>query len=174
MQKYIFVDFDGVLVSERYHAAVLSTGKVPSDLYGPLFDPEAVENLRMIIDATGAGVIISSTWKFEGETRMKGLWDKRKMPGNLLGSTPDTALDIDILSMDLDDPNTFANLAGKGSEVKAWLKQNAPKDPSKYRYVILDDMTDFLPEQKDNFIPVSPRVGITMKDAVKAIEILSR
>ena len=42
-----------------------------------------------------------------------------------------------------------------------------------YRYVILDDVPDFLPEQMENFIQVDPRVGITEEDAEKAIEVLN-
>ena len=174
MKKYIFTDFDGVLNTERYHAAVLSGGRVPSDAYGPLFDPEAVENLRMIVEATGAEVIISSSWKLEGADRMMALWKARKMPGVLAGCTPDAIMGMDILSMGLDNPDTFAQLAGKGNEVKQWLRENAPRKAENYRYVIFDDVPDFLPQQKDNFIQVNPRVGITMEDAAKAVEILNK
>lgn len=174
MKKYIFIDFDGVLNTERYHAAVLSAGRVPSDAYGPLFDPEAVENLRTVVDATGAEVIISSSWKLEGPKRMSVLWKARKMPGVLAGCTPDAVVGMDILSMDLDDPDTFARLAGRGNEVKRWLEENAPAETGSYRYVIFDDVPDFLPEQEDNFIQVSPRVGITVEDAARAIKILNK
>ena len=56
--------------------------------------------------------------------------------------------------------------------MKQWLKENAPKKADGYRYAILDDVPDFLPEQEENYIQISPVVGITAGDAEKAIEIL--
>ena len=176
MKKYIFLDFDGVLNTERNHSALLSAGKMPSDVYGPLFDMEAVYNLKTIVDATGSGIIITSSWKLEGEDRMELLWKIRQMPGELLGITPESVLsDEDILNMDLKNPETFIGLAGgRGGEIKAWLRQNAPRSAGNYRYVILDDLPDFLREQQENFVQINPRVGITAEDAARAIEILSK
>ena len=42
------------------------------------------------------------------------------------------------------------------------------------RYVILDDLNDVLPEQEDHFIRINPIVGITEKDAEKAVEIINQ
>lgn len=171
MKKYIFTDFDGVLNTERYHAACLTMGQMPSDAYGPLFDPEVVENLRSVVEATGAEIIISSSWKLEGEERMRTLWEIRKMPGVLVGCTPDAVMEMDILSLDLDNPDSFAQMAGRGNEIRQWLSENASGDDL---YVIFDDMPDFLPEQKEFVVLTNPRVGITAEDAAKAIEILNR
>ena len=56
----IFLDFDGVLNTERYLARLAIDGKPDKDAWGPWFDPRAVTNLRTIIDATGAAIVISS------------------------------------------------------------------------------------------------------------------
>ncbi len=173
MKKYIFIDFDGVLNTERHHRFLVSAGKKTSDEFGPCFDPEAVANLEKIVDETGAVIVICSSWKLEGVDRMMALWKTRKMPGILAGCTPDYIPGMDILNLDLDNPDAFEQLAGKGNEVKQWLSENAPKNPEQYQYVILDDVPDFLPEQMDCFIQIDPRVGITMENAEKAIEIVN-
>lgn len=174
MKKYIFIDFDGVLNTERYHAAVLNAGRMLYDAYGPIFDPEAVENLRTVVDTAGAECVISSSWKLDGPKRMSALWKARKMPGILAGCTPNAVVGMDILSMNLDDSDTFAQLAGNGCEVKKWLEENAPAEADSYRYVIFDDVPDSLPEQEAKFIQVNPHVGITVEDAARAIIILNK
>jgi hypothetical protein len=57
----------------------------------------------------------------------------------------------------------------RGKEINAWLSgQELP-----YNYVILDDNSDMLPDQKNNFINTSPFVGLTSHDAEEAIRILN-
>ncbi len=74
----IFLDFDGVLNTEQ-HQAKLAVDRLPNkDAWGPLFDPRAVANLRKIIDATDAAIVISSSWRYihqPGSLRM--MWEVR-------------------------------------------------------------------------------------------------
>ena len=170
MRKYVFIDFDGVLNTERHHSELISSGQKCFDRYGPLFDPAAVGNLKRIVDETEAEIVIISSWKLEGVDRMVSLWKTRKMPGVLAGCTPDCISGMDLLNVNLEDPAAFANLAGKGNEVKQWLRENAPKKADGYRYVILDDVPDFLPEQMENYIQVDSRIGITEDNVVKSVE----
>lgn len=172
MKRYIFVDFDGVLNTERYHAELMKAGAKCSDQYGPLFDPEAVNNLGRIVESTGAEIVICSSWKMEGTRKMRNLWKDRNLPGTLLGCTPTSNVGMELLDIDLEDFDAFAQLAGKGNEVKRWLCENAPLKKSEYRYVILDDVPDFLSEQKRNYIEVCPKVGISADDVTKAVQIL--
>ena len=65
MKNILFLDFDGVLVTDRgqkYHLEINGTLR---DDHGSLFDPECVGCLKEIIDATDADIVISSTWKME-------------------------------------------------------------------------------------------------------------
>lgn len=77
----IFLDFDGVLNTEQ-HQAKLAVDRLPNkDAWGPLFDPRAVANLRKIIDATDAAIVISSSWRYihqPGSLRM--MWEVRELP----------------------------------------------------------------------------------------------
>lgn len=156
--KYVFIDFDGVLNTERYQSILRSQGQKTCDNYGPIFDPRAVEGLGTILSSVpGASIVIISSWKFEGEDRMLQLWKDRDLPGVVAGITPT------MIPESLDDL-----YAGKGREIKAWLSNN----PASH-YVILDDVPDFLPEQWPHYIEINPSVGITSKTVRRAIEILN-
>lgn len=157
--KYIFLDFDGVLNTEKFHDLQRSNGRPAYDCYGPLFDPEAVECLRKLIsEVSGVRVVIISSWKFEGLDKMLNLWKDRQLPGVVAGISPN------LIPESLDDL-----LAGKGREIRSWLTQNPSSG-----YVILDDVPDFLPEQQSHYIEINPHVGLTSNDVQKAIEILNR
>lgn len=169
MRKILFLDFDGVLNTENFQTSLREKGLQTWDDFGPIFDSEAVENLRMILDATGAEIIVSSSWKLEGLRRMKDLWKTRALPGKISGVTPDAIFDIDLLSMDFDDPQVFTRLAGKGNEVRKWLEET----PEVIRYAILDDVPNFLPEQESSYVMTDPRTGITTEVAMKVIDILN-
>ena len=77
MKKILFLDFDGVLNTERHHEHCYENGIVPVDKYGYAFDPEAVANLKRIIDETGADIVVSSSWKFWGLSAMTDMWEGR-------------------------------------------------------------------------------------------------
>ena len=157
MERYIFLDIDGVLNTERSYKSFVLSGQPWRDDCGPFFDREAVDNLRHIIDATQADVIITSTWKFKGLDAMHRLWTLRDMPGILLGVTPETL---------------YNDYCTRGMEILKWLAQNAPDDETQYRYVIIDDSPFFLPEQLPYLVKTTSDVGLKPEDAEKAIAIL--
>ena len=167
--SYIFLDFDGVLNTERWQRHCMAAGLPTEDGFGPVFDPEAVENLATIMEAVpGAKVVITSSWKWEGLEKMKRRRKKRRLPGVLLDIAPDFVPNCDdeafekILQGELP--------VGRGSDIRAWMDQNGA---SGNHYVILDDLPDFYPEQQPHYIETDPRVGITLEDAVRAIGILN-
>lgn len=168
--KVVFLDFDGVLNTENYQAKLRQEGKPQWDNFGQIFDPEAVENLKMILDTVpDAIIVINSSWKLEGMDAVNAMWKARHLPGKIHGATPDDV--PDLTSIDLEDYDNIAMLASKGNEVKQWMEQNAPQGCT---YVILDDMPDFLPEQEEHLICTDPSVGITMENAIEAISLLNR
>ena len=168
--KVVFLDFDGVLNTENYQAKLRQEGKPQWDDFGQIFDPEAVKNLKMILDTVpDAIIVINSSWKLEGMDAVNAMWKARHLPRKIHSATPDYV--PDLTSIDLDDYDNIAMLAGKGNAVKLWLEQNAPKGCT---YVILDDMSDFLPEQEEHLICTDPSVGITMENAMKAIRLLNQ
>ena len=58
--RIIFLDFDGVLNTEHYQNFLYHEGKPWQDEHGAFFDPEAIEQLRHIIDAITADIVLDS------------------------------------------------------------------------------------------------------------------
>lgn len=167
--KIIFLDFDGVMNTEAWQRHCMTNGLPTDDGFGPVFDPEAVTNLARIIAAVpDIGIVITSSWKWEGEEKMKRLWQKRNLPGKLLGVAPNYIPNFDDSSFDEILQGRLP--IGRGADIKAWQEQN---NALECPYVIFDDIPDFYPEQCPHYIETDPRVGITEEDAKKAIDILN-
>ena len=146
MEKYLFLDFDGVLNTGKYARQMKREGIDPFDDFGAMFDPEAIANLKHIVELTGCKVILSSTWRNEGIMRMRELWKERGLPGEIFSMTPI------LLSSSFQDAMTGEMMGmplreSKALEINAWLFQNAGKD---YRFVILDDEDFFFPKQQEH------------------------
>ena len=152
--KILFLDFDGVMVTDRYRDEQIDSGGVLRDSYGAVFDPVCVENLRRIIDATDAGIVVISTWKIEmGLDGIQQMWNARQLPGKVIGVTPD----IDPIH--------------RGEEIKSWLDAN----PGAVRYAIIDDcpiLDFFREEQLPHLFKVDERAGLDEKTVTKVIELL--
>lgn len=168
MKKVIFIDFDGVLNTENYQAQLRRAGKPQWDDFEQVFDPDAVENLRMILKTVPDVIlVINSSWKLEGLERMKDMWKSRNLPGKIDSITPDYV--PSLKDIDLDNYDNIELLSGKGNEVKQWISENSS---GKCKYVIIDDVPDFLPEQEPYLIYTDPRIGITKEDSMRAITLL--
>ena len=152
MNKILFLDFDGVLNTEHYQGLLQYQGKPWQDEYGAFFDPKAVKQLKRIIDATDADIVVESSWKYLGLDAMKELWKVRNLPGTIIDITP--------------------SLLGKnkGVEIASWLSKYAKQD---IRYVIIDDEYVILDSQLPHFILTNPYEGITEEQASRAISMLN-
>ena len=170
MEKIIFLDFDGVLNTEHYQRLLSYQGKAWKDEYGAFFDPEAVLQLRRIVDATNADIVIESSWKFYGLESMQKMWKERNMPGKIIDITPTSVSDSWLLTANLDDIDP-AMVHCKGIEIASWLSDNASKEA---RYVIIDDENVILESQSSHFLLTDPYDGITEVIANKAISILNQ
>ena len=165
MNKVIFLDIDGVLNTGWWYSQM--DKNTPKDKYGYAFDPNAVSNLKKIIDETGADIVISSSWKSFGISELEDMWQDRGLPGKLIGITPNTVSDELLLNADLNHMERFSI---RGMEIKEWLDKHG-KNVS--HYVIIDDMDNFLPDQQPYFVQTNPEVGITKEDIDMAIKILN-
>ncbi len=166
MRKVVFLDIDGVLNTKWWYTQM--DRNTPKDKYGYAFDPNAVANLKKIIDETGADIVISSSWKSFGISELEDMWQDRGLPGKLIGITPNTVSDEMLLSADLDNMELFSI---RGTEIKEWLTKHG-KHVS--HYAIIDDMDNMLTEQRLHFVKTDPEIGITVDDAEKAIMILNQ
>lgn len=167
-RKIIFLDIDGVLNTERHYEYCCKNGIASDERFGYPFDPEAVANLKKIIDETGAEIVISSSWKFWSLSTMIDLWKGRNLPGKVIGITPQAISDEMLLNADLTE---MEMLPLKGTEINGWLSEHRR---SVAQYAILDDVNDMRPEQQSHFVQINPVVGITEQDAEEIIAILTK
>jgi len=151
MRKILFIDFDGVMVTDRYLEQLSVANSPLRDEYGAKFDPVCVENLRQIINNTDADIVVTSTWKMN--LRVEGLqqmWQARHLPGKVIGVTPN----IDPIH--------------RGDEIQAWLDTQT----GAVRYAIIDDcpFLDFFREEQLSFLfKVDERTGLNEKTALSVI-----
>ena len=157
--KVLFLDFDGVLNNWKYDNpwlgnCKLKDGYTDRDQFGFLFDTTCVQNLKTIIDATDAKIVISSSWRHLGLDKILVLWNERKLPGEV----------IDIIP--LNDSLTTGNYESlsRGDCIAEWLSQNPVEG-----YLIIDDTDDFLAVQKKYFVQTERDDGLTSFDVEIAI-----
>ena len=100
-------------------------------------------------------IIISSTWRYDMQRVVDAFEFNNIDPLWILGKTP------------------FIDKAERGEEIEKFIEDNTDFFGKDIRYLILDDDTDFLDSQQDNFIHIDREEGITKKDAQKALEILN-
>lgn len=157
MDKFIFLDIDGVLNTANYQTWRQLWGKDISDLHGHLFAPSPVRNLRRLIKWTNAKIVLSSSWRMDGLETMRQMWNERNMPGEIYDITP------------------YVNareypIGTRGVEIRKWLEEYGGEN---YKFVIIDDIEDFLDEQQTNVIMTNYRRGLTLLKTMKAIIILN-
>lgn len=154
MREILFLDFDGVLVTDRCLKQLSVTNSPLRDEYGAKFDPVCVECLRQIINSTNAEIVVTSTWKMNlGLYGLQQMWKARDLPGKVIGVTPD----IDPIH--------------RGDEIKAWLDTN----PGAVRYAIIDDcpILDFFREEQLPFLfKVDERTGLDVETALSVGNLL--
>lgn len=163
--KFIFLDVDGVLNYEEFY-----TGGKRSDSY-PLseFCPDAVNQVNRIIENTGATVVLSSSWR-HGRTKeeMNAILKEAGFKYEIYDFTPNLSY----------DKKCGGDWIERGNEILKWLIDNKHYNYNAYRitdhnYVIIDDDTDMLYQQKDNFFQTSPIKGLTTEIADKIITFLN-
>lgn len=168
----IFLDFDGVLNTEKYYCELKSKGLPSDDKYGQLFDPEAVANLRKIIDATDARIVVSSSWRYMGLNVLQRMWYDRDLPGRIVDITPLHLLDDKLRDTDLTQVDMLSLC--RGNEIKWYFDEVIDANSDSRRFVIFDDLKEVLPELQDHFVRIDPIVGITEMDVERAIEVVNR
>jgi len=162
VKKIIFLDIDGVL-------NVYCQGR---DVFGCTFHKHFEDNLRLIIEQTGAKIVISSTWRYSGLKVMKEMWISRGLAGEVIDITPDMIKFVD-------NEDIYESVE-RGEEIHKWLDDHSDIES----YVIIDDDDDMLESQKDNFVLTANNsdhedcvdigYGLTRICAEKAIEILNK
>lgn len=152
--KIIFLDVDGVLNSqimyENREDIISGKGKISK---------KCLDILNHIIEKTNAKIVLSSTWRSDED--IKEYFYSIGLKGEIIGKTP------------------HMNFKGavRGIEILEWLKDNREIIKCNYHefnsYVILDDDSDMLLWQANNFYRVDAYCGITPNLAYRVINFLN-
>ena len=141
----IFLDIDGVLNSQEF-----------VDLLGDQWnmeqvDRKAVERLNRIVEATGADVVISSTWRI--------------------------VLHLDFIESVINDAGGKVTIVDKtprlggprGYEIQKWLDENPGHD----RFVILDDCEDMV-HLWPHLVETTWDLGLLDEHVEQAIKVINK
>jgi len=168
MIKIIFLDIDGVVATPDY----LKDGQWA-------LNPEKQEILGKILKLTGAKIVLSSSWRLHTLEDTKA---KMKEEGFLF---VDDIIGVTIRAYHYIDKSSKIHLSiPRGVEIQQWIDTHIHSENGKnfkrkklgidYQYVILDDDTDMLYTQRNNFVNTNSEKGLDMYCSAKAISILSR
>ena len=181
--RFIFLDIDGVIATPK---------TVEHGMWG--LTPEKQDLLGMIIEKTGAKIVLSSSWR---KHTLESTIEHMKEHGFRFC---DEIIGITIRAYHYIEKGIHLSIP-RGVEIKQWLDTHAiypwyayPEYKEKYEilnedgsfkkmrsnklgtdftYVILDDDSDMLYEQSKYFICCDSMEGLTLEQANKAIELLS-
>tara|TARA_R110000851_G_scaffold200909_1_gene352066 strand:+ start:490 stop:957 length:468 start_codon:yes stop_codon:yes gene_type:complete len=154
--KIIFLDIDGVLNNRAYLEYVIEIGKHKKGGLVP-FDPDSIKVLNEIISETGAEVVLSSSWRFMG---LKIVQEKLESAG---------------FTHKLKDVTPLINDAPRGWEIEKWMGDfKYSRGGSISSYLILDDDSDMMYDQRDNFINTDFDTGFRRIHKPKALKILKK
>lgn len=157
-QKLVFLDIDGVLNSQRFYENNVESIKKETDWPRCDIDQRACIRLQDIIKRTGAKVVISSTWRLNYYDFLVRFLSEYGI--DVIGKTGRGCRDC-----------------VRGNEIYRWIKDNEEicGDYWKYKkYVILDDDSDMLYWQKDNFVHVNSQIGLSLSDVEIAVSMLNQ
>jgi hypothetical protein len=155
--KIIFLDFDGVLNSQQF------TQQFQGGFGMSQVDPTAAARLEKLVKATGAKIVISSSWRtIFSIDQIKKILQKVGAPGA-------AAAVID---------RTPVGQGNRGQEIQDWLDLDPeravvdPKHQNTQAYVILDDSNQMTPQQQPRLVHTNPQYGLTDEDVIEAVSIL--
>jgi HAD domain in Swiss Army Knife RNA repair proteins len=161
--KIIFLDIDGVLNCENAYRSgecryTEWTNHRGDKDHHQSFCSWSKELLNKLIDETNAKIVISSTWRSSGIEFMKSVWELEGMSGEIIGLTPNFRGEVDGYTIP------------RGCEIEKWLRDNGfshinwDKDTQQEyinktgieNYIIIDDDSDMLYNQRNHFVHVLP------------------
>jgi hypothetical protein len=147
-QKILFLDIDGVLISEEYFKKKFSKQTGLSR-----FNPDSVSLIKALIEEFSLRIVISSSWRYAAIDKLMHELKINKL--------------FDYLYYDWFTP--VIHPAHRGMEIRLWLDLHTEVN----EYVILDDDENILDEQKDNYVQTQLDYGMITKHYNRVRAILS-
>lgn len=155
----VFLDMDGVLVSEPGVWQGYTLPKISQTGIGKRINRAAVMELNRITDATMASIVVSSTWRYLFPEFLDTWLRQAGMTGTIVGKTPDFRL----------EPRQGPTSENRGAEIAMWRAKNQHTGP----YVVLDDADNAGEGHGGHFVQCRFYSGLTPALADKAISILN-
>lgn len=151
----IFLDIDGVL-----NNMPLLHNKVPMVKNQNHEDNQLcqtlIKRLNQLIEDINAKVVLSSAWRI--------IYDKETM--NEILKRNGATFEI----MDYTDSLPYE----RGTEISKWLRDNIDKHYDFYKYIIIDDESDMLLNQRDHFFQTDPQVGLSQTTCYKITRFVNK
>jgi L-rhamnose mutarotase len=185
-ETVVFLDIDGVLqpASARIHVAddrraldyfykgLKKSFKTDYTVYSDmdvmtvyyLWEKESVANLKKILDASGAFLVLSSSWRIYPMEQMRDLFRIHGLDKYYIDNT--MLEDFRVIGQLREDVEEYKGIhADRVIEILEYLKRH----PNIKNYVAIDDM-DLLPGLEGHFVRTSQ--SLTGRQAEQAIKIL--
>lgn len=171
MRKVLFLDIDGVLVTEEIFENNL---KAPDGNF--IFDRDCMCLLEDIVSTVSAELVITSSWRANDLDYLREVFKLRgfSYPEKIIGET--------IRGYRCVQKGKHLPIP-RGVEIKAWVDQHLRYVPKSgfvrrpgcdFQYVILDDAADILLEQADHFVKTDGRYGLLAEDAMDVLRIFGK
>lgn len=156
LTSLLFLDVDGVLNNESSMMRVANSDLITSDTPMMILNRQCLRRLVGLIVATGARLVLSSTWRESWELKAD-LWAALVAEG----------LPCDAFVGQTD----WINMFSRPFEIEAW-RDNHPREFSA-DWAVVDDMPLGKSEQlAGHFVWIDPKVGLSDKDVAIASRIL--
>jgi hypothetical protein len=153
--KIIFLDFDGVLVNRN---SLSQRRPIPEKADAP-----CVAALNAITDATGAKIVVSSTWRIGMTTvELRELLKSWGVTGQVIDRTP--CLNGQRGSIWVSET--------RGKEIQTWIDAYNDERGEVGEFVILDDDAD-MDHLCDRLVQTEFEPGLTTAEVPKAIAMLT-
>lgn len=152
MERLLFLDVDGVLNNDDWAWRLFEDYGIKVYQNNILYQPALIQ-LRRIINATGAKIILSSSWRRFPEAK-----------ADLERCLKMYDMTIDNETPILDRHKGYC----RGDAISKWFKAH----PGEYKYVILDD-EDNMGEHMAHLVRTNWFAGLTEVEANKCIDMLN-
>lgn len=149
--RVLFLDIDGVLNSATWFAKMQADALSRRPI-SHMIDPDCVARLNQILDASGAEVVISSSWRIVHSLgEINAALKEKGFTGKIIGKTP-------------------TNGGSRGAEIQQWLTAHGRTAED---LVILDDDSD-MGHLAPRHVCTSWGVGLTDADVGRTLALFGQ
>lgn len=165
-EKVLFLDIDGVLNHKLHYKELYKKNKcnipIGIELDKLNINGDSVELLNELVQTLGFKVVLSSTWRYVKTLEyMNELFKECGASFEFYDFTPFLSIQKNDFEYDF---------CPRGLEIDCWIRNNVDDKKHNYKnYIILDDDSDMLYWQKDNYVCIDNYCGLTESQVFQII-----